>query len=69
MDEFAEQRKNNRAKTAEALADLQKAGVNVHRSSADESAKWFAATRPLFEEFSTKSPETKAMVGRILALR
>lgn len=69
VEAFAEQRKNNRAKTAEALADLQKAGVNVHRSSADESAKWFAATRPLFEEFSTKSPETKAMVGRILALR
>lgn len=66
---FAEQRKNNRAKTAEALADLQKAGVTVHRASADESAKWFAATRPLFEEFSSKSPETKAMVSRILALR
>ena len=66
---FAEQRRNNRAKTDEALRDLEKVGVVVHRSSAEESAKWFAATRPLFEEFSTKSPETKVMVGRILALR
>lgn len=66
---FIEQRRNNRAKTDEALRDLEKVGVVVHRSSAEESAKWFAATRPLFEEFSTKSPETKVMVGRILALR
>ena len=66
---FAEQRRNNRAKTDEALRDLEKVGVVVHRSSPEESAKWFAATRPLFEEFSAKSAETKAMVGRILALR
>ena len=66
---FAEQRRNNRAKTDEALRDLEKVGVVVHRSSPEESAKWFAATRPLLEEFSTKSAETKVMVGRILALR
>ena len=66
---FAEQRRNNRAKTDEALRDLEKNGVVVHRLSAEESAKWFAATRSLFEEYSSKSPETKAMVGRILALR
>ena len=66
---FTEQRRNNRAKTDDALRDLEKVGVVVHRSSPEESAKWFAATRPLFEEFSAKSAETKAMVGRILALR
>jgi C4-dicarboxylate-binding protein DctP len=66
---FAEQRKENRAKTEEALADLVKAGVTVHKLSADESAKWFATARPLFDEFGNKSAETKAMVGRILAAR
>jgi len=66
---FAEQRKENRAKTDDALADLVKAGVTVHKLSADESAKWFAVARPLFDEFGNKSAETKAMVGRILAAR
>jgi tripartite ATP-independent transporter DctP family solute receptor len=66
---FAEQRKENRAKTDEALADLTKAGVTVHRLSAEESGRWFATARPLFDEFGNKSAETKAMVGRILAAR
>jgi hypothetical protein len=66
---FAEQRKENRAKTEEALADLVKAGVTVHKLSADESAKWFSTARPLFDEFGNKSAETKTMVGRILAAR
>ncbi|MBL8377217.1 MAG: TRAP transporter substrate-binding protein [Burkholderiales bacterium] len=66
---FAEQRRNNRAKADEALGELQKFGVNVHRASAEETGRWFAATRPLFDEFSTRSADTKAMVGRILALR
>jgi TRAP-type transport system periplasmic protein len=66
---FAEQRKTNRAQTAAALVDLEKAGVTVHRLSSEESARWFAQARPLFDEFSAKSPETKAMVDRIMALR
>jgi len=66
---FAEQRKLNRAKTGDALKDLEKAGVQVHRLSDKEAARWFAAARPLFDEFGSKSPDTKAMVGKILALR
>ena len=66
---FAEQRKDNRAKTDSALADLVKAGVVVHKLSPEESAKWFAASRSLFDEFSAKSPDTKTMVGKILAAR
>jgi TRAP-type transport system periplasmic protein len=66
---FAEQRKVNRAKTSDALRDLEKAGVTVNRLSTDESARWFNAARPLFDEFSAKSADTKAMVGRILAMR
>ena len=66
---FAEQRKINRAKTDEALRDLEKAGVVVTRISNEESARWLAAARPLFEEYSNKSAETKTMVGKILALR
>ena len=66
---FAEQRKDNRAKTDSALADLVKAGVVVHKLSPEESAKWFAASKSLFDEFSAKSPETKTMVGKILAAR
>ena len=66
---FAEQRKTNRAQTAAALVDLEKAGVTVHRLSPEESARWYAQARPLFDEFSAKSPETKVMVDRIMALR
>lgn len=66
---FAEQRKVNREKTDEALRDLQKAGVTVHRLAADEQARWLAAARPLFDEFSAKSADTKTMVDRIVALR
>jgi C4-dicarboxylate-binding protein DctP len=66
---FAEQRRENRAKTDDALADLVKAGVTVHKLSADEAGRWFTAARPLFDEFSSKSADTKAMVGRILAAR
>jgi len=66
---FAEQRKENRAKTDDALADLQKSGVTVHKLSASESEAWLAAARPLFDEFGAKSAETKAMVGRIIAAR
>jgi C4-dicarboxylate-binding protein DctP len=68
-DVFAEQRRTNRAKTDEALRDLEKAGVTVHRLPPAEAARWFAQAKPLFDEFAGRSPETKAMVERILALR
>ena len=51
------------------LADLVKAGVTVHKLSGDEAGRWFAAARPLFDEFSSKSADTRAIVGRILAAR
>ena len=66
---FAEQRTMNRAKAAEALAQLEKAGTVVHRLSPAEQARWMAATAPLFDEFGGKSPETKTMIARITALR
>lgn len=66
---FAEQRRVNRAKTAEALADLQKAGITVHRLSSDEANRWLQTARPLFDEFSAKSADTKSMVDRIVAMR
>jgi len=66
---FAEQRRINRAKTDEALRDLEKSGITVHRLSNEEAGRWFTAARPLFDEFSTKSAETKAMVSRILSMR
>jgi tripartite ATP-independent transporter DctP family solute receptor len=66
---FAEQRAANRAKADEALAQLKKAGVSVQALADAEKAKWVAATRDLFDEFGGKSPETKAMIDRILALR
>jgi C4-dicarboxylate-binding protein DctP len=64
---FAEQRTSNRAKADAALADLQKAGVTVHRLDAAEKQRWMAATQSLFDEFGAKSPETKAMIARIRA--
>lgn len=66
---FAEQRQVNRAKTDDALKDLEKAGVTVHRLSDRESARWFAATKSLLDEFSAKSADTKVIIGRIMALR
>ena len=65
---FAEQRTANRAKAAQALADIEKTGVTVHRIGEDERRKWAEATAPLFDEFGQKSPETKAMIERIRGL-
>lgn len=66
---FAEQRATNRANANKALADLEKTGVTVHRIGDAERAKWIELTKPLFDEFGAKSAETKAMIGKILALR
>ncbi|MFM8546180.1 MAG: TRAP transporter substrate-binding protein [Betaproteobacteria bacterium] len=69
VEVFAEQRKINRARTDDALADLRKGGITVHQLSGDEAGRWFNSARPLFDEFSSKSADTKAMVDRILAMR
>ena len=69
IEVFAEQRTLNRAKANEALAQLEKAGTVVHRLSDAEKQRWMAATAPLFDEFGAKSPETKAMIAKITALR
>lgn len=66
---FAEQRAQNRAKANDALAALEKAGVNVIRLPEAEKQRWVAATQSLFDEFGAKSADTKAMIGKIQAAR
>jgi tripartite ATP-independent transporter DctP family solute receptor len=66
---FAAQRAINRTNTSAALEDLQAAAVQVHMLDDAEKQRWLAATEPLFVEFGQKSPETKAMIDQILALR
>ncbi len=65
---FAQQRSTNRANAAKALADLEKLGVKVNRLADAERAKWAEMTAPLFDEFGSKSPETKVMIGKIRQL-
>jgi tripartite ATP-independent transporter DctP family solute receptor len=65
---FAEQRATNRANASKALADLEKIGVKVNRISDEERAKWAEMTAPLFDEFGSKSAETKAMIEKIRKL-
>jgi C4-dicarboxylate-binding protein DctP len=65
---FAEQRASNRAQADQALADLKAAGVSVSSISEEERAKWAELTEPLFAEFGSKSPETKAMIDKIREL-
>ena len=65
---FADQRKDNRTNTASALEKLKGLGVNVYQIDDAEKQKWVEATSGLFEEFSAKSPETKAMIAKIRAL-
>jgi C4-dicarboxylate-binding protein DctP len=63
---FAEQRKVNRANTAKTLEELKASGVAVLQLS--DGPKWREATESLFAEFGAKSPATKAMIDKILAL-
>ena len=63
---FAEQRVRNRAETAKTLEELKASGITVHQLS--DTAKWRAATEPLFVEFGAKSHATKAMIDKIRAL-
>jgi tripartite ATP-independent transporter DctP family solute receptor len=66
---FAEQRRVNRAKADEALADLRRQGITVHQLADAEKQRWLAATNSLFAEFGAKSAETKAMIDKIIGLR
>lgn len=63
---FAEQRRVNRANTAKTLEELKAAGITVRTAS--DGAAWLKATEPLFAEFGSKSPATKAMIDKIRAL-
>ncbi len=63
---FAEQRRINRANTAKTLEELKAAGIAVR--TADDGPAWLKATEPLFAEFGSKSPATKAMIDKIRAL-
>lgn len=66
IEVFAEQRKVNRANAAKTLDQLKAAGVTAH--TLQDSAAWRGATAKLFDEFSAKSPATKAMIAKIRAL-
>ncbi|HVY00181.1 MAG TPA: TRAP transporter substrate-binding protein [Pseudorhodoplanes sp.] len=63
---FAEQRKRNRALTAQTLDELKASGIAVYQLS--DTPKWVAATEPLYAQFAAKSPGTKAMIEKIRAL-
>ena len=63
---FAEQRKQNRARTQGALDELKKAGAVVHELK--DAAKWREMTEPLFAEAAAKSPAAKEMIDKIRGL-
>jgi tripartite ATP-independent transporter DctP family solute receptor len=65
---FAEQRKINRAKADEALAELKKLGVQVHELPKDELVRMEKLTSPLYDQFGSKSPATAEMIKQIRAL-
>ncbi|MBL0930722.1 MAG: TRAP transporter substrate-binding protein [Alphaproteobacteria bacterium] len=66
LEAFAEQRRVNRANTAATLEELKASGITVR--TAGDTAAWRAATEPLFAEFASKSPATKAMIDKIRGL-
>ncbi len=66
-EEFAEQRRVNRALGEETLAALQAAGVEVFVLPADELAQMEARTEELFARFGSVSPETAEMIAAIRA--
>ncbi len=65
---FAEQRRVNRAKADETLAQLKTLGVQVTKLDAAELAKMEQQTSSLYAEFGKKSPETAKMIAAIRAL-
>ena len=67
-DAFADQRRVNRAKASETLAELKKLGTQVQELSKDQLASMEKLTAPLYEQFSSKSPATADMIKQIRAL-
>jgi tripartite ATP-independent transporter DctP family solute receptor len=65
---FAEQRKVNRAKADETLAELKKLGVQVHQLPKDELVRMEKLTSPLYDQFGSKSAATAEMIKQIRAL-
>jgi C4-dicarboxylate-binding protein DctP len=65
---FAEQRKVNRAKADETLAELKKLGVQVYELPKDELARMEKLTSPLYDQFGSKSAATAEMIKQIRAL-
>ena len=66
---FAEQRRENRANTEDALQELIDLGVEVYELSNAEMAQWLELTQPLYDAYVTQHPEAESMINRILALR
>ena len=65
---FAEQRRVNRALASDTLEQLKSEGVEVQELAEGELAGMEAKTAGLFDEFGSKSPETRDMIDRIRAL-
>jgi C4-dicarboxylate-binding protein DctP len=65
-ENFAEQRKQNRANADSTLEELKKSGMIVHMCK--DLPKWSEATESQFDEWSAKSPAAKEMVAKIRAL-
>jgi len=67
-EHFAEQRRVNRALADETRQKLVSEGLEVVELSAGELANMESQTAKLFDEFGSKSPETKEMIDKIRAL-
>jgi C4-dicarboxylate-binding protein DctP len=65
---FKEQRETNRANADKALDNLRAVGVNVHKISDAERARWAEKTAPMFSDFGKKSAKTAEMIAKIRAL-
>jgi TRAP-type transport system periplasmic protein len=66
---FADQRRENRANTEDALQQLIELDVQVYELSDAEMAQWLELTQPLYDSYVSQHPEAESMINRILALR
>lgn len=64
---FAEQRRVNRANTAEALEKLKELGVQVYELQDRE--EWQRRSQKLYDEYIAAHPESREMIEDILALK
>lgn len=67
-EHFAEQRRINRELADNTLEQLKSDGLEVVELEAGELASMEEKTARLYEEFGSKSPETKEMIDKIRAL-